>query len=375
MGVQTMTTGWDVRRIARAAMIVAVVLASVWMLWHLLPALAWAVVLAIATWPLRQWLVGHKVGRNAAAALLTVVLAVVVILPLVRIGIEAARNGSGMVAWMNGVFAHGFPTPPGWLHEVPFGGERAAGWWQANLTGKGPAALLESLGIAGGVSALLNDTGGVLSITRVLGTEVASRVTVLAFTLVTLFFLYRSGDRLIGEAELLANTLIGPSGGDHGQNAIAAVRGSVNGLVLVGLAEGVLLGLAYWMADLKYAAVLGLVTAIFSMVPLGAPLVYCACALVLYFQGSVGAAIALAVFGTVVIVVADNVVRPMLMGRVSCLPFLGALLGLVGGLETFGLLGLFLGPAMISVLYAIWREGVSEAEANAQEDETLAPTG
>ena len=301
--------------------------------------------------------------RDPAAALLTIVLAVAVILPLVRIGVEAARNGSAMVTWMNGVFDHGFPTPPGWLHQVPLVGEWAAGRWQANLTGKGPSALLASLGIPGGVGDLLKDPAGMLSITTVLGTEVASRVTVLAFTLITLFFLYRGGDRLMGEAYSLTNMLVGPSGGDHGMNAIAAVRGAVNGLVLVGLAEGVLLGLAYAAAGLEYAAVLGLVTAIFSMLPFGAPPVYGACALVLYVQGSVAAAIALAVFGTVVIVVADNVVRPMLIGRTSCLPFLGVLLGVVGGLETFGLLGLFLGPAMISVLYAMWREGVEEAEA------------
>lgn len=369
-----MPTTWDVRRIARGALIVAVVLASIWMLWHLLPALAWAVVLAIATWPLRQWLVHRGVGRNTAAVLLTVVLAIVVILPLVRIGIEAARNGGAMVDWMNGVFAHGFPAPPGWLHQMPLGGEWAAGWWQAKLTGKGPSALLESLGLPGGVSDFLKDSG-VLSITRVVGTEVAGRVTVLAFTLLTLFFLYRSGDRLIGEADSLTNMLVGPSGGDHGRNAIAAVRGSVNGLVLVGLAEGLLLGVAYWMADLKYAAVLGLVTAIFSIVPFGAPLVYCACALALYLEGSTTAAIVLVVFGTVVIVIADQVVRPLLMGRVSCLPFLGALLGLVGGLETFGLLGLFLGPAMMSVLYSMWREGVAQAEAKEQADQVLASTG
>jgi predicted PurR-regulated permease PerM len=370
-----MTTGWDVQRITRDALILALVLASVWMLWQLLPALAWAAVLAIATWPLRQWLVARGVGRNTAAALLTIVLAVAVILPLIRIGVEAARNGGAMVDWISGAFANGFPPAPGWMHKAPLVGEWMAGWWQAHLTGKGPSALLESLGLPSGVGDFLKDTGGMLSITRVVGTEVASRLTVLAFTLVTLFFLYRSGDRLIGEADSLTNMLVGPSGGDHGRNAIAAVRGAVNGLVLVGLAEGLLLGIAYWMADLKYVAVLGLVTAIFSVVPFGAPLVYGACALALYLQGSTTAAIALVVYGTVVIVVADQVVRPMLMGRVSCLPFLGALLGIVGGLETFGLLGLFLGPAMISVLYALWREGVAKAEAKQQAEQALASTG
>jgi predicted PurR-regulated permease PerM len=195
----------------------------------------------------------------------------------------------------------------------------------------------------------------------VLGTEVASRLTILVFCLVTLFVLYRDGESLIGQAQAITDRLVGPTGGELGKNAVAAVRAAVNGLVLVGLAEGLLLGIAYWTAGLPYYATLGLLTAVFSTLPLGAPLVFVGCSLVLYIQGSTTAAIVLLVFGALVVVVADQIVRPMIIGRKTSLPFLGVLLGVVGGLETFNLVGLFLGPAIVSVLIAMWREGAGAA--------------
>jgi predicted PurR-regulated permease PerM len=100
------------------------------------------------------------------------------------------------------------------------------------------------------------------------------------------------------------------------------------------------------------------VTAVLATVPFGAPVVYVACALYLLASSQTAAAIALLVFGTIVVLIADHFVRPILIGSSTRLPFLWVLLGIFGGLEGFGLIGLFLGPAIISVLIAIWREGV-----------------
>jgi predicted PurR-regulated permease PerM len=205
------------------------------------------------------------------------------------------------------------------------------------------------------------NASGMLSITRLVGTEVVGRLTTLVFSLVTLFFLYRDGQILTHQAEAISEPLFGPSGGHLAKTAVAAVRGAVNGLVLVGLAEGVILGVAYWWFGLPYAAPLGLVTAVFSILPVGSPVVYIACALVLYIQGRIAAAIVLVAFGSIVVAIADNVIRPMLIGRSSSLPFLGVLLGIVGGLETFGLVGLFLGPAIMAVLITMWRESADLA--------------
>lgn len=340
--------GWDTQRVARTALIIAVVVLSVWMLWRFVPALAWASVLAIATWPLRQMLLRRGMGKTALAALLTFVLAFVLVLPLIGLGIQAAHESGAIVQWIAEVRQNGLGTPQ-WLAHVPLIGSSLAAWWQENLAVPGASHAL--FGRA--------ETSGVFTLTRTLGIEVANRVTILVFTLLTLFFLYRDGGRVMDEARAIAVRVFGPSGAVLGKNAIAAVRGTVNGLVLVGLVEGVLLGIAYAVAGLAHAALFGLVTAVLATVPFGAPVVYIACSLYLLAVAKTAAAVGLLIFGTLVVFVADHFVRPILIGSTTRLPFLWVLLGIFGGLESFGLVGLFLGPAIASVLIAMWREGAA----------------
>ncbi len=339
---------WDRQKIAQTALIVAIAAISVWMLWRFLPALAWAVVLAIATWPLRQMLIRRGMSKTAAASVLTLVLAVVLVLPLIWLGIQAAHESGAVLQWLNEVRQNGLGTPP-WLARVPYIGSSLATWWQQNLAQPGAPGVL--IGHA-------NRTG-VVTLTRTLGVEVAHRVAILVFTLLTLFFLYRDGANVMDQAQAIANRVFGPAGGQLGKHAVAAVRGTVNGLVLVGLAEGVILGIAYAATGLSHAALFGLITAILATVPFGAPLVFIGCALYLFATSHATAAIALFATGVVVTFVADHFVRPILIGSSTRLPFLWVLLGIFGGLETFGLVGLFLGPAIIAVLIAMWREGAA----------------
>jgi predicted PurR-regulated permease PerM len=345
---------WDRRRIARTALVIAVVLAGVWMLWRFLPALAWAAVLAIATWPLRVALARRGLRPDAIAAPLTLLLALVLVVPLIMLGVEAARESGAIVEAVQDIRRNGLGTPD-WLTRLPFVGDSVANWWRQNLADPGAARTL--LG--------RTETSGLIAFTRTLGIQVASRLTILIFTLLTLFFLYRDGPRLIDEAHRISDRLFGPPGGHLGRNAVAAVRGTVNGLVLVGLGEGVLLGIAYAATGLPHPVLLGLVTGVLATVPFGAPLVFVVCALVLLVQSHTTAAIVLLVFGSVVVFIADHFIRPILIGNSTRLPFLWVLLGIFGGLETFGLIGLFLGPAIMSLLVAMWREGAESDTAGA----------
>ena len=337
---------WDMRRIARTALVIAVIGAAIWMQWRFLPALAWAAVLAIATWPLRVTLARRGLRPDAIAALLTLVLAIVLVLPLIGLGIELAREGGAIAQAVRDIRQNGLGTPD-WLSHIPLAGESVANWWRENLAEPGAARAI--FGRA--------ETSGLIAITRTLGVEVASRVTILVFCLLTLFFLYRDGPRLMEQAHKISDKVFGPPGGNLGRNAVAAVRGTVNGLVLVGLGEGVLLGIAYFATGLPHAVLLGLATAVLATVPFGAPVVFVLCALVLLVQSHTTAAIALLVFGAIVVFIADHFVRPILIGSSTRLPFLWVLLGIFAGLETFGLIGLFLGPAIMSLLVAMWREG------------------
>jgi predicted PurR-regulated permease PerM len=289
-------------------------------------------------------------GSTAIAALLTLLLALVLVLPLIGLGLEAARESGVIVQAVRDIRQNGLGTPD-WLSQIPWAGDSVTAWWRQNLADPGAARTLFGR----------TETSGLIAVTRTLGIEVASRLTILVFTLLTLFFLYRDGPRLTDEAHRISDRLFGPPGGNLGRNAVAAVRGTVNGLVLVGLGEGVLLGFAYAATGLPHPVLLGLATGVLGTVPFGAPLIFVVCALVLLVQSHTTAAIALLVFGAVVVFIADHFVRPILIGNSTRLPFLWVLLGIFGGLETFGLIGLFLGPAIMSVLIAMWREGAESA--------------
>jgi predicted PurR-regulated permease PerM len=348
---------WDTQRIARTLLIIAVVLASVWMLWRFLPALAWAGVLAVATWPLRQILVSRQIGETAIATLLTLVLAAFLVVPLIGIGIEAAHERATIAQWLHDIRQNGFATPE-WLSHLPFFGDRLAAWWDANLARPEAAgALVGRIG-----------NSGMLSLTRRVGIELANRVMILIFTLLALFFLYRDGPRVIKEAIAISDRLWGPSGALLGRHFVSAVRGTINGLVLVGLGEGVLLGIGYAVAGLPHPVLLGLATAVLATVPFGAPVVFVTCGIVLLVQSQTTAAIALVAFGSIVVFIADHFVRPILISGTTRLPFLWVLLGIFGGLEAFGLVGLFLGPAIMSVLVQMWRD------ASHPSDDSVVPT-
>lgn len=90
------------------------------------------------------------------------------------------------------------------------------------------------------------------------------------------------------------------------------------------------------------------------MLPFCAPVVFCLAALWLVVQGSVVAAVSLAVWGFVVVFVAEHFVRPVLIGNSTRLPFLLVLFGILGGATTFGLIGIFIGPALMTVLMVLW---------------------
>ncbi len=351
-----MTRPFSMQLLGRVIVVALSALLAIWTLWSFLPALGWATVLAIATWPLREWLMRNSARPTATALSLTLIIGLLIVGPLVILIIQGAREAVLVLKWVRELPETGLGTPE-WLAQLPFLGGFLASWWQDHLAN--PEAARELLG--------RGESIGLMQWTRHLGHELFSRLIILAFTLLTLFFLYRNGPQIIEQAHTIADRLLGPPARRYGNEAIAAVRATVNGLVLVGLAEGALLGIAYVWADLSHALLLGFATGVLATIPFGAPLVYVIACLILIVQSRVTAAVVLFLFGSSVVFVADHFVRPALIGRSTRLPFLWILLGIFGGLETFGLLGLFLGPAIIAVVLAIWREGAKPTTTDLRE--------
>jgi predicted PurR-regulated permease PerM len=339
---------------AKAVLTLLLTLLGVWTLHRYLPALIWAGILAIAVWPMYQRAVRRRPpGKHniLLPAVFTAALGLMFITPLVLIAVQAGREVHGVYATIDRARNEGIP-PPEWLDHLPVGSEQATNWWKQNL--ENPDSATEFLNKARQSEFMSN--GGQL------GGEIAHRIVLFGFTLLTLFFLFRDGDRLGTQMQSASARAFGPAGERVGRQMIASVHGTVDGLVLVGLGEGFILGIGYLATGLPHPTLFGLFTAIAAMVPFGAPLVFGVAALILLTQGSVMSAIIIGVLGMVVTFVADHFVRPTLIGSATRLPFLWVLLGILGGVETWGLLGLFLGPAIMAALMLLWREWTGRRE-------------
>lgn len=340
---------------ARYVLIVALVLLGAWMLRRFLPALCWAVVLAIATsWLFDRWLARfHGKGRQLWAAItFTALVGVVLIAPLVYGGVIAVREAISLVRHYAESAQGGPPPLPDWIMQLPWLADWIQGTWQENL-GRARDAN----------GALVQPKREVFEWTRTLGLQLVRRITTLAFTLLTLFFIYLNGEDLTRSVQRASRRVFGPSVEPLLVHMVGTIRATVDGVVLVAVAEGAVMGAVYAIVGVPHPALFGVLTGVFAMIPFAAPIVFGTVGVILASEGSVGSAATVIGIGTVILFIADHFVRPFIIGGGARLPFLWVLLGILGGVESFGLIGIFLGPALMAALISLWRTWSAETPA------------
>jgi predicted PurR-regulated permease PerM len=168
-----------------------------------------------------------------------------------------------------------------------------------------------------------------------------------------LFFLFRDGEMLL---ERLSLTL--PLGGERfnelKRRISATVVANFYGGVAVSAAQGTLAAISFWAVGISSPVLWGVVTAVFSFVPLvGSATVWVPASLILLFTGHVVKGIVLLALGTGVIGLADNVLRPWIVSETVRLHTLYVFFALLGGVQVFGVMGLFLGPVILSITGAL----------------------
>ncbi|MFV3333227.1 AI-2E family transporter [Pseudomonas sp. NY15437] len=325
--------------------------ASIWVLLPFWSALFWAAVLAFASWPLMRLLTHLLGGRQAAAAgVLTVGWIVLVALPLVWLGfglVDRVREGVELVKNLQ---VAGLPPPPAWMARVPLIGDRLIGWWyQADQQG---VAMF---------SALKPYMGEVGNWALARSAKLGAGIFELVLSLVLIFFFYRDGLRLQAFAHGVLERLIGPAAQQYMDIIAGTVQRVVNGVIGTAAAQAVLATLGFFIAGVPGAFLLGLLTFVCSllMVP---PLVWGPAVIWLFYQESYGYAVFMAIWGFFVISGVDNILKPYLISRGGNLPLVVVLLGVLGGLLSFGFIGLFLGPVLLAVVYNLVSAWVASSQ-------------
>ncbi|HEY0413615.1 MAG TPA: AI-2E family transporter [Allosphingosinicella sp.] len=344
--------GPEARRMQMRVLVLVLTLLGLWIARGFLLELAWAGTMAIALWPLYcRFARPSRPGHLLILAPLgfTLAMGLVLMLPLAIVAVEAARDSQSALGWVAQAQKSGVPTPA-WLHAVPFVGARAAAWWQAHLAD--PRAAAAFLGET--------DAGALARWTGALAAQVASRSMFFLVTLLALFVILRDGRRIAATCVSTACHFYGDFGERFMLRLADAVRGAVNGTVFVAIGEGTLIGFGYAVAGVPRPVLFTLATIAVAMLPFGAWFAFGIASLVLLAQGHLAVAIALFVFGAAVMLVGDNLVQPALVGNTVELPFLWTFVATFGGLQTFGFVGLFIGPAAMAALFLVWREWLGE---------------
>lgn len=336
--------------IAAGVAIALLGLAGLWTLRLFLPALGWGVIFAVSLWPwftqsVRRW---PRRRTLALPAAFTLLILLVFVIPLVMVAATIIHDSAGFMRWLAEARTQGLP-PPSFLQQLPYG-SHITSWWQSTLSVPGGISHLSLPAIPGSESRF--GTGQ-----RIIG-GLLHRVLLIVFMLLVLFFLLRDGEQVVLALRIGIRRAFGQAGQNVADQAVQAIRGTVNGLVIVGFGESLILGVTYAFAGVAHAALLGLLTGLLSAIPMGAVIAVVIAAGMLVASGQMAAAIVVATIGAIVVFVADHFVRPVFIGGATRLPFLWVLLGILGGVESWGLIGLVLGPALIAVLMLLWREWV-----------------
>ncbi len=333
------------------ALLLGGLLALAYTVLHLfLVPVAWAAIMVYATWPLYvrlRWALG---GRSTlSAALMSLLLLAAFVLPLLWLTLMLRTELVGAYAAVAAYVAQGPRPLPDFVLAIPWLGD----WLQQTLDqlARSPAALREQIGVW-----VEQRTGELLELLGGVGRNAFK----LGFALLTVLFLYRDGEALLAQLRLVLRRFVGSRIEDYLRAVGATTKAVIYGLVLTALAQGALAGLGYWVAGVHAPALLAVLTALVALIPFGTPFVWGSIGVWLLLNDQIMAGVGLLLWGTLVVSWVDNLIRPMVISGASRVPFLLVMFGVLGGVAAFGLIGLFVGPVILAIMMAVWREWLGQ---------------
>ncbi|MBL8527257.1 MAG: AI-2E family transporter [Burkholderiales bacterium] len=344
-------------RIEQIVGIALVALLTIGTLYFLSPFLAgflYAVILVVSTWRVFEWLRQRLKGSaTAAAAIMILFFAALLLVPIVFLSVKVVDEVPPLVEAAKDMFANGLPPAPAWVAQLPLFGETAANRWNAlaHDTQALGATLRPWIGKGGEV--LLG-----------LFANVGQTILQIIVSLLVAFFLYRDGAPLVRNLTAIVERVGGTRGPKLLQAAGSTMRAVVYGILGAAIVQGLLATFGLWLTGVQGWLFLGVAGGFLALIPLGLiNLELLAVAAWLFYVGRTGWAVFLLLWTLIVVANADSVIRPAIISRGANLPISVVLLGVLGGLATGGILGLFVGATVVGVFFTMIRDWASEPPA------------
>jgi predicted PurR-regulated permease PerM len=291
--------------------------------------------------------------HTIAALLMTIGIGCAVILPVLWVLMLVQRELNGAYQMLTRYLADGPHALPGFLTNIPWLGDQLQGTMDRYTTN--PTEVTQQL--SAWTLGWAKNIGGILG-------SVGRNVVRLTLTLLTLFFFFRDGHTIVRQTDHVIKRFFGDRIDRYLITAGKMTRAVVYGLLITGLIQGVLAAIGYWIVGLSAPVLLGFLTGVLSIVPLvGTAIVWVPTGIWLLSTSHVLRGVVLLAWGAILVYPADNVLRPILISSATRVPFLLVMFGALGGLDAFGLVGLFIGPVLLATGLAIWREWSQQVAA------------
>ncbi len=334
--------------------IVGLIALSLWVLRPFLAATVWSTMLVVATWP---WLVSLQKalgGRRAPAVMvMTVGMLLLLIAPLWWAISTITQKSDQFMVLGKQLASNGLPALPDWVEHIPFVGEKINTAWTDLIAGG-------AVGFMDHVAPYAASTGRwVLSQFGGLGGMLIQFLLVVTISAI----LYSSGEVAAKIIRSFGSRLAGARGEGAMVLAGQAIRAVALGVGVTAVVQTVLGGVGLVIAGVPFAAILSALMLMLCIAQVGPSLVLFPAVGWMFWQGDTGWAMFLLVWSLIVVSL-DNFLRPMLIKRGADLPLLLIFAGVIGGLLSFGLIGIFVGPVALAVTYTLAQAWVSESIVN-----------
>ncbi|MDG5747844.1 AI-2E family transporter [Qipengyuania sp. XHP0207] len=340
----------EIKGLERGGFLLFLVLVSLALLVVVLPfaqPLLWAALAAIMFQPLFRWFLSRAPGRDNQAALASLlVIFVAVIVPAFAIGSAVVNEAAGLVV----AFQEGQINVSDWFEQVfaalPANIQEsldASGWGDlSDLQQRAQEFLQASLGL-------------IAQQALAIGGSVFGFVLAFGIGLYVSYFLLRDG-RTIGEAILSSLPFERAIADRLAERFLGIVRATIKGSVVVGIVQGALGAITFWVVGIPSVLLLGVIMAIASLLPaIGPAIVWIPAAIYLLATGAIWEGVVVIVSGVALIGMVDNVLRPILVGRDTGIPDWLILVTTLGGIALMGLSGIVVGPLVAGLFLASWQ--------------------
>ena len=308
-------------------------------------AIIWAAILCVATWPLHEKILlklNHRHGLAAACS--TTLILLFLVGPMALLLVFLSQDIYSITSFLIDADTYGRPAP-NFLSKIPFASDWLVQYWNKYLASpKQLSSILEAQ-----LDLIRNMAQSVFL-------DLTSRLATLMFALWILYFFYQDGRSISAWINQMGYKWLEKRWPSYVFQLPGAMRAAVNGIVIVGFAEAILLSLLLWACGVPSAVTLGVVAAVIAFIPMAAPLMFALIGFVLFAGDHIVAAFAVFIVGTVIVMLADYLVRPVLIQGGTQLPFLAILFGIFGGVGTMGIVGLIIGPVLLVLLVVLFRE-------------------